>query len=132
MRRFADSYRRRAAGFTWIDLVLVVAVIAILALMAVPGIQGIPAQEKIVGNLVREVAVRHGAITLTFGNNASKAMEGRKVSIRPAVVPGEPVVPIAWICNDVSVPGGMVVKGKNETDLPPKHLPLECRGPPPK
>ena len=167
MRRFADSYMRRSAGFTWIELVLVVAVLGILAVMAVPGIQenmlkkqvkeglelaelakkgvqaawsatgempnnnaaaGIPPKHKIVGNLVKEVSVDDGAVTLTFGNNASKVIEGRKVTLRPAVVPGEPMVPIAWVCHNVAVPKGMELKGGNQTDIPPKHLPAECRG----
>lgn len=169
-RDFADSYAARprpGRGFTWIELLFVVAVIGILALMAVPGLQenmlkrqvregleladlakkgvqaawsatgempannaaaGIPPREKIVGNLVKEVAVEAGAITLTFGNNASKALEDRKVTLRPAVVPGEPAVPIAWLCHAVAVPNGMEVMGADRTDVPSNYLPVECRG----
>ena len=109
----------RHAGFTWIELVLVLAVIAILGAMAIPGMQdtqlkkqvregleladvaktgvqsywaasaelpknndeaGIPAKDKIVGNVVKEVEVDYGAIHVTMGNNASKALAG----MRPA------------------------------------------------
>jgi type IV pilus assembly protein PilA len=90
---------------------------------------GIPAREKIVGNFVTGVNVDQGAITLTFGNNASKAIEGKRLTIRPAVVPDEPAVPIAWLCHAIGVPKGMDVRGRDETDVPPEWLPVECRGP---
>ena len=158
---------RRNAGFTWIELVMVLAVLAILGALAIPAMQdtaikkqvrealalsevakkgvqaawsaagempadnaaaGAPPREKIVGNFVRDVAIVDGAVTLTLGNNASKSIDGKRVTLRPAVVPGEPAVPIAWICHAVAVPAGMEVLGRDETDVPPKWLPVECRG----
>lgn len=95
--------RRQAAGFTWIELLL-----------------------------VKEVNVNDGAITLTFGNNASKALEGKRLTLRPAVMEGEPMVPIAWVCHALPAPKGMEIRGTNETDIPPGHLPIECRGAPAK
>ena len=154
-------------GFTWIELLLVIAVVAILALMAIPSMQdtalkrqvkegialsdvakkgvqafyaltgempgnneaaGIPPRDKIVGSMVKDVSVVEGAITLTYGNNASKALEGKRLTIRPAVVPGELVVPIAWICAQVPVPAGMELRGRDETDIQASWLPIECRG----
>jgi len=90
---------------------------------------GIPAREKIVGSFVTDVNVDQGAITLTFGNNASKAIEGKRLTLCPAVVPDEPTVPIAWLCHAIGVPKGMEVRGRDETDVPPEWLPVECRGP---
>ena len=60
--------------------------------------------------------------------NASKTLEGKKVTLRPGVVPGEPMVPIAWICHNVPVPNGMEVQGANQTNVEMKYLPVECRG----
>jgi type IV pilus assembly protein PilA len=159
--------RSQCAGFSWIELMLVLAVVGILAAMAIPGLQdtalrkqvkeglalasvarsgvqaayiatgelpadnaaaGVPPHDKIVGTFVKDVAVDAGAITLTYGNNASKALDGRKITLRPAIVVGEPAVPIAWLCHDVPVPGAMEVRGRDATDIPPARLPVECRG----
>jgi type IV pilus assembly protein PilA len=158
--------RRPARGFTWIEMLLVIAVLGVLGLMAIPAMQdnalkrqvkeglalsdvakkgvqaaytaagdmpadnkaaGIPERAKIVGTFVKDVNVDAGAITLTFGNSASKAIEDKKVTLRPAVVPGEPAVPIAWLCHRSAVPTNMEVRGKDDTDIPSKWLPLECR-----
>ncbi len=157
----------RNRGFTWIELVMVLAVIAILGALAIPGMQdttlkkqvregleladvarkgvqgvwaatgdlprnndaaGLPPRDKIVGNVVTAVEVDHGAIHVTYGNNASRALAGMKVTLRPAVVKDEPLVPIAWICHRVAVPAKMEIKGRDHTDIPPKWLPVECRG----
>jgi type IV pilus assembly protein PilA len=88
---------------------------------------GVPDQEKIVGNLVREVKVQDGAVTLTFGNNVSKVLDGKRLTLRPAVVPKEPAVAIAWMCHTLPTPKGMEAQGRDETDVPEKYLPLECR-----
>ena len=161
----------RSRGFTWIELMIILAVIAILGAMAVPGLHdttlkkqvkdglalgdvakkgvqaawatagdlpkdneaaGVPPRDKIVGALVKDVVVDHGAVTLTFGNNANSSLHNLKLTLRPAVVKDQPAVPIAWLCHSADVPGGMDVKGKDETDIPPKWLPLECRGTPKK
>ncbi|HET7728418.1 MAG TPA: pilin [Usitatibacter sp.] len=164
--------RKRSSGFTWIELVLVLAVIALLGAMAIPGMQdtalrkqvkeglaladlaksgvqlawnttgempadnaaaGLPPHDKIVGNVVKDVNVDAGAITLTYGNNASRALDGKRVTLRPAIVPGQPIVPIAWLCHEVPVPAGMELKGGNNlTDVASSHLPVECRGTAPK
>ena len=161
---------KRPAGFTWIELMMVLLVLALLALMAIPAMQegtlrkqvkeglvladvakagvqaawsatgempadnmaaGLPEPGKIVGTMVSGVRVKGGAITITFGNNASKLLTGRNLTLRPAVVADQLIVPIAWLCHGANVPQGMEVRGSDETNLGPEMLPVECRGPSP-
>lgn len=88
---------------------------------------GLPAAEKIVSNYVRSVAVRDGAIQITFGNNASARINGKIISVRPAVVEDAPIVPIAWVCGNASAPDNMKVFGENLTNLEDALMPFECR-----
>lgn len=167
-RRIIASMRKASAGFTWIELLFVLAVFAILMAMAIPGLRditaksqvkegmaladlakrgvqaawtakgempednaaaAIPPRDKILGNLIKDVNVEGGAITLTYGNNAARMLDGKRVTLRPAVVADQPLVPIAWICHRLPVPKGMEVRGRDQTDIPLNFLPLECRGP---
>ena len=89
---------------------------------------GLPAPDKIVNNHISAVAVEDGAIQITFGNNASGAIAGKIVTLRPAVVEDAPVVPVAWVCGYAAVPGNMTAKGENRTTIPPGYLPASCRG----
>ena len=66
-------------------------------------------------------------VTLTFGNNASRALQDRHLTLRPAIVTGETRVPIAWICSKAAVPNGMQVMGMDRTDIQSNYLPVECR-----
>ena len=88
---------------------------------------GLPPADNIVANYVSAVAVEEGAIHITFGNRAHKAIVGKVLTLRPAVVADAPVVPIAWVCGYAEAPDKMTVNGRNLTDIPPSLLPTECR-----
>ncbi len=88
---------------------------------------GLPDAQKIVGNFVQSVTVEHGAIHVMFGNRANGAIQGRVLSLRPAVVEDEPMVPVAWVCGHAPPPTPMVVLADNRTDLPKPLLPINCR-----
>lgn len=90
---------------------------------------GLPAADKIVNNYVSAVTVHDGAIHIVFGNSANSALNGKTLSIRPAVVEDASIVPVAWVCGNAAVPGKMTVKGENKTDVPAGYLPLNCRAP---
>jgi type IV pilus assembly protein PilA len=73
------------------------------------------------------VALEAGAIHITFGNRANGALQGKMLTLRPAVVDDAPIVPIAWVCGLAPVPGNMSAKGANRTNIPANYLPLKCR-----
>jgi len=56
---------------------------------------GLPVADKIVGNFVTSLVVEAGAIHVTFGNRANAAIQGKTLTLRPAVVEDAPVVPVA-------------------------------------
>jgi type IV pilus assembly protein PilA len=100
------------------------------ALHALPGDNagaGLPPADKIVGNYVRSVRIVDGAIDITFGNSVHKSIDGKVLTLRPAVVLDAPVVPVAWICAKAPVPGGMTAVGTDHTDLPVGVLPYNCQ-----
>jgi type IV pilus assembly protein PilA len=88
---------------------------------------GLPPPEKIVNAVVSSVTLDHGAIHIVFGNSAHKAIFGKTLTLRPAVVEDAPVVPIAWLCAQAAVPAKMTVQGQDRTDVPAALLPLRCR-----
>lgn len=88
---------------------------------------GLPAADKIVGNYVSALTLEDGAIHIRFGNSANGAIQGKTLSLRPAVVEDTPMVPVAWVCARAPVPGNMVARGVDRTDVPPEFLPLNCR-----
>lgn len=87
----------------------------------------LPVPEKIVSNYVSSLTVEDGAIQIMFGNRASKAIAGKILSLRPAVVVDAPVVPVAWVCGNAPGPEKMTVNGENRTNIPNTFLPLACR-----
>jgi len=88
---------------------------------------GLPPAEKIVANYVTAVAVRNGAIDITFGNRANNRIAGKTLTLRPAVVEDAPIVPIAWACGYAEAPARMTIGGENLTNIPQPLLPVECR-----
>ncbi len=88
---------------------------------------GLPPASTIVGNYVTGLAVKDGAIVITFGNRTNKNLTGKTLTLRPAVVANQPMVPIAWVCGNAGVPGRMTAAAKNETTVPNTALPIDCR-----
>lgn len=89
---------------------------------------GLPPADKIVANYVSAVAVKDGAIHITFGNRVNKTLAGKILTLRPAVVEDAPIVPVAWVCGYAEAPDKMRVYGRNLTNIADPLLPIECRG----
>jgi len=87
----------------------------------------LPAPDKIVNNHVSSLTVENGAIHLTFGNRANQNIQGKLLSLRPAIVEDAPVVPVNWVCGYAETPDKMTTKGTDRTNIPPEYLPPECR-----
>jgi type IV pilus assembly protein PilA len=88
---------------------------------------GLPAADKIVGNYVSAVLIQNGAINVTFGNHATHALNGKILTIRPAVVNDSPIVPVTWVCGNATAPKNMTLMGTNLTNIAPAYLPLNCK-----
>jgi len=88
---------------------------------------GLPEPGVIVGNYVTALEISEGAIHVTLGNRINSHIQGRILSVRPAVVKASAKIPIAWIRGLAPVPNGMTVLGENRTNLMPRHLPMACR-----
>lgn len=89
---------------------------------------GLPSADKIVNNMVTNLAVQDGVIHITFGNQVNGAIKGKVLSLRPAVVEDAQIVPVTWVCGNAAAPDKMTVKGENRTDIPFEYLPYNCRG----
>ena len=87
---------------------------------------GLPPADKIVANFVTSLAVEGGAIHVTFGNRANAALQGKTLTLRPAVVEDAAVVPVAWVCGHAAAVDKMTAKGVDRTSVDPKYLPLNC------
>jgi type IV pilus assembly protein PilA len=88
---------------------------------------GLPSADKIVNNFISALTVEDGVINLTFGNRANKAIAGKTLSLRPAVVEDAPVVPITWVCGRAEAPDKTTLTGTDRTDIDNSYLPLDCR-----
>jgi type IV pilus assembly protein PilA len=88
---------------------------------------GLPAADKMVNNTVSAVLIQDGAINITFGNRATNALNGKILTIRPAIVADAPIVPVAWVCGNAAAPHNMTVKGANRTTIAATYLPLDCK-----
>lgn len=89
---------------------------------------GVPEPKFLISNRVTSIVVDSGAIHVTMGNKAGKALQGKILSFRPAVVTGSPISPISWLCGYDEAVTGMEAVGNNKTDIKKQFLPSSCRG----
>ena len=87
---------------------------------------GLPEPEQMIGNKFTRVEIKDGAIHITFGNKVNKALQGKILSLRPAVVSGSPASPVSWLCGNEEPVEGMEAVGENLTDLNDVIVPVSC------
>ena len=88
---------------------------------------GLPAADKVVSNLISTLVVDQGVIHMTFGNKARSILQGKILSIRPAVIEESQAVPVAWVCGNAPAPAKMTLMGDNKTNIDAKYLPFACK-----
>lgn len=87
---------------------------------------GIPEPELLIGNKVTRIEIENGAIHITLGNKVNKPLQGKILTLRPAVVTGSPASPISWLCGIEQPVTGMEAAGENKTDLDDAIAPSSC------
>jgi len=94
---------------------------------------GVTSTASITGNYVTDVAIgNNGTITITYGNRANKAIEGKKLGLSP--VPNA-AGGLIWVCGMAAPPTGDDTTGttdgttgaKDATTLDARYLPTDCR-----
>ncbi|MBA3695936.1 MAG: pilin [Methylotenera sp.] len=87
----------------------------------------LPVPEKVVSNFISSLEVQNGAIHMIFGNKAHPQLQGKILSIRPAVIEESQRVPITWVCGNAKAPKNMIIKGINRTNVSIDYLPSICK-----
>jgi len=87
---------------------------------------GIPEPELLIGNKVSRIEIENGAIHITLGNKVNKPLQGKVLTLRPAIVTGSPASPISWLCGIEQPVAGMEAVGENKTDLDDAIAPSSC------
>jgi type IV pilus assembly protein PilA len=89
---------------------------------------GLPDAKFLMGNYVKRIELVDGAFHITYGNKINAAIQGKTLTVRPAVVTGSPLSPFVWLCGNGVPVEGMEAVGEDKTDIDPKFLPRVCRG----
>jgi type IV pilus assembly protein PilA len=87
---------------------------------------GLPEPELLIGNRYTRMQIEGGAIHITLGNKIAKPLQGKIISLRPAVVTGSPSSPISWLCGTEQPVAGMEAAGVDKTDVEQTILPASC------
>lgn len=89
---------------------------------------GQPKPDKLVGNKITRIEIEDGVIHITLGNKVADALQGKIISMRPAVVKDSPASPISWLCGHEQAVEGMQAVGEDRTDISPNLMPASCDG----
>jgi len=88
---------------------------------------GLPEPDLIVNNVVKSIRIENGAVHIVYGNRANGGLQGKTLTLRPAIVEDAPMVPVTWVCGHAKGPDKMKIVGTDRTDIPPILLPINCQ-----
>jgi type IV pilus assembly protein PilA len=87
----------------------------------------VPKPQHLIGNFVAGVEVTAGAIHVKLGHRVNTLVNGKILSLRPAIVKASPRSPISWLCGYAEPVEGMMAQGANRTNVPAFYLAPTCR-----
>ena len=82
--------------------------------------QNVPIYGKVLRN-----EIRNGAITVHFDNMHEKVLNGKKITLRPAIPIHDPMGPVCWVTTKRNSFDGLDVQGIDQTDIPSGYLPVD-------
>lgn len=92
----------------------------------------LPPPESFVGSYVHTITVSQGVIHIAIKKSSRlTGVEGKTLSLRPAINVAYPTGPVAWVCGRGSAPEGLRVVGEimnTNLSIEDKYLPAPCRG----
>jgi type IV pilus assembly protein PilA len=88
---------------------------------------GLPEPSASVSTFAKSLTVQDGVITIVLGNEANRALQGKTLTLRPAIARETPILPVAWVCAGGKAPPQLTVQGTDKTDVPDTMLPVRCR-----
>jgi len=90
-------------------------------------VAAVPKPEYLIGNFVKRVEVKDGAIHITLGHRVNAYVADKILTLRPAIVTANPTSPISWLCGYSQAVEGMSAVGENKTTVPEPYLSPACR-----
>jgi type IV pilus assembly protein PilA len=93
---------------------------------------GLRPANQIGGRYVTAVTVANGGITITYGDQAGGAINGKTLGLRPGLSASRSVI---WVCGTANQPAGLVgyndnsgaASGAPVTSMLTRYVPSDCR-----
>ncbi len=69
--------------------------------------------------------IRNGAITFHFESNSQGKLNGKKITLRPAIPVDDPMGPVCWVTTKQNTIKGWQIQGVDESNILSEYLPRE-------
>jgi type IV pilus assembly protein PilA len=87
-------------------------------------------EKDVLGKFVHRMQLEVGGSLTTLFNTTTDVvphLSGRRLTMRPMVLPGSPGSPVFWACSAYRAPEGFIPSGADQTDIDIAQLPVACR-----